>query len=148
MFQLDEGTDTGPILGQTRIPIVQGEASTTLYAKVITAHRQLIRDSFAALESGAPELIIQDESKSTEWPGRKPADGEIDPTTMTAADVDRYVRALTHPYPGAFFRGEDGRVVRVWAGRVCKGTAGRDSGLLLVTAEGAYVATDVTYEEA
>jgi len=148
MFKLEEGTDTGPILMQVPIPIEPTETSTTLYAKVTDAHRQLIRDSFAALESGDPELVTQDESKATEWPRRKPTDGELDLTTMSAADVDRHVRALTRPYPGAFLRNNDGRVTRLWAGQVYTGATTPDCGLRLETADGVYLAADVTYDDA
>ena len=65
-------------------------------------------------------LIKQDHSKATEWPGRKPEDGEIT-SAMTMEQADRMVRAVTHPYPGAFFR-EGDKVLRIWSATVSKET--------------------------
>ena len=56
----------------------------------------------------------QDEALATFWPGRKPEDGEI-LSSMTVAEIDRLVRAVTHPYPGAFWDSPEGKIL-VWAG--------------------------------
>lgn len=145
MFKLDEGMDTGPVLGQVRIPIEIDETSTTLYAKVEAAHRDLIRGAFEELESGRPSLSAQDHSKATTWPGRRPEDGELDLASLTAAEVDRYVRALTRPYPGAFVRQADGSTLRIWGGRAIHESA--SAGLVLEAAHGTrYLATDFDHE--
>jgi methionyl-tRNA formyltransferase len=64
------------------------------------------------------ELTKQDESQATEWPGRKPKDGEI-LSTMNMDEADRLVRAVTHPYPGAFYKDEN-RVIRIWSAKTDK----------------------------
>ena len=43
----------------------------------------------------------QDEGLASTWPRRRPQDGKID-FSWTAAEIDRFVRALSPPYPGAF----------------------------------------------
>ena len=118
MFKLDHGMDTGPIVQQERIPITHDETSTTLYEKVVAAHRALIRETYPLLESGDPPMQVQDESQASEWPGRTPADGELDLRALDSAEVDRLVRALTRPYPGAFVIADDGSVIRIWTGHV------------------------------
>jgi methionyl-tRNA formyltransferase len=141
MFKLEEGTDTGPLMGQVRITIDDDETSTLLYRKVIEAHRRLIREVHPRLEDGSVQLIAQDEASATVWPGRKPSDGQFCAAQMTIADVDRLVRALTHPYPGAFTIA-NGRVLRVWEGsRVPAGNAIR-----LETLDGTYYVTDYEWE--
>lgn len=113
MFKLDEGVDTGPIIGQGIIPLTDQTTATELYEQVNQMHITLIRENWEAISTNSVELKVQDESKATEWPGRKPEDGEILPT-MTMAEAERLVRAVTHPYPGAFYRLENGEIIRVW----------------------------------
>ena len=36
---------------------------------------------------------------------------------MTMLEADRMIRAVTHPYPGAFYRKGE-RVLRIWSARV------------------------------
>lgn len=142
MFKLDEGVDTGPILGQVSVPIASTETSGTLYDKVTAAHKTLIRETFPGVADGTISLSVQDESQATEWPGRTPADGELRPAHMSAEEVDRHVRALTHPYPGAFVKVAPSEILRIWEGVV--GTA--STGLPLETTSGVYTATSFSRE--
>ncbi|WP_299930998.1 formyltransferase family protein [uncultured Nocardioides sp.] len=142
MFKLDEGVDTGPILGQVQVPIEADETSGTLYNKVIEAHRTLIRETFPGVADGTIRLTAQDESQATEWPGRTPDDGELRPEQMSAAEVDRHVRALTRPYPGAFVKTSSTEKLRIWQGHIGENVAG----LVIRTASGAYTATDYDVE--
>jgi methionyl-tRNA formyltransferase len=114
-FKMDEGVDTGKILAQLEISISETETATTLYKKVDEAHVQLFLKTLPDLISGKYELKEQDELKATYWEGRTPADGEIKPN-MSVDEVDRLVRATTHPYPGAFYYDNDGNKVIVWEG--------------------------------
>ncbi len=97
MFKIDAGVDTGPIIAQEPIPVSNAETSSTLYDKVLAAHRRLVRLTWESLESGAPSVTAQDESDATVWPGRKPEDGAFSPEGVTGVELDRLVRALTHP---------------------------------------------------
>lgn len=112
-FKMDMGVDAGDILAQQEIIIDERETATTLYKKVDEAHVSLFLDTLPKLISGNYTLQQQDEPKATYWEGRTPADGEIKPG-MTADEVDRLIRATTHPYPGAFYINEDGEKVVVW----------------------------------
>lgn len=114
LFILDEGVDTGPVVAQIEIPLTTREDATSLYGKVAAGHRQLIRKAWPLLKSEKYESTPQDERKATVWPGRTPADGEIS-SSMSVLEVDRLVRGVTRPYPGAFWR-EGDRVWRVWSG--------------------------------
>jgi methionyl-tRNA formyltransferase len=118
LFQLDEGVDTGPILAQEKIAIAADETATTLYQRVAIAHQQLIGRIWPELISDRLQPRPQDDSQATEWPGRTPEDGQIDPT-MTVTEVDRLVRATTHPYPGAFWKEQD-QMIRIWRGAIGK----------------------------
>jgi methionyl-tRNA formyltransferase len=101
LFKLDEGVDTGPILLQARIPLAPDVDATALYARVDAAHIALMGKAFPKIATDALPLIAQDESKATYWGKRTPEDGRIDPQS-SVEDAERLVRALNHPYPGAF----------------------------------------------
>jgi len=136
LFQLDEGVDSGPILAQERIPIAADETATRLYEKVAQAHRALMRRVWPDLRDGTIRPRAQDESLATYWPGRKPEDGRIE-RSMTVQEVDRLVRATTHPYPGAFIDVGEERI-RVWQGATSRRS---DSDLPLHVDEGTYWAS-------
>ena len=112
LFKLDEGVDTGPVVGQIAIPIEKQETATTLYEKVNKAHEELIADVYRKMKAGTISLVEQNHSQATEWPGRTPADGEIFPA-LSLEEADRLIRATTHPYPGAFVNTPQGKKI-VW----------------------------------
>lgn len=140
LFKLDEGVDTGEIAAQEILPLADDETATTLYQRVIDAHRTIIRNVWPALSADAIKLRKQDENKATTWPGRTPEDGRITPD-MTVEHVDRLVRATTRPYPGAFTE-SDGKIICIWKGKVVKESDISDDGFLLDLADGKYLATE------
>ncbi len=113
-FKMDEGVDTGLILGQEEIPIDSDETATTLYTKVNRAHAILLKRLYQELVHGEVQGVPQDAANATNWPGRKPSDGEIR-STFTMVEVDRLVRATTRPYPGAFWINNNQKTI-LWAG--------------------------------
>ena len=140
LFQLDEGVDTGPILAQERIPLTPDDTAATLYARVARAHRTLMLDVLPRLEAGTLVPRAQDESLATCWPGRRPEDGRITPE-MTVGEVERLVRAVTRPYPGAFVETPAG-TLRIWSGRPARGTEPEAGAVRIPLADGAYDATE------
>ena len=115
MFQLDEGVDTGPILAQEIVPLKTDETATSLYEKVTRAHVTLMRRTWPQLMRNEVSPRPQDERLATVWAGRRPEDGAFTFSEETTHHIDRLVRALTHPYPGAFTYHE-GRIMRIWKG--------------------------------
>ncbi|HHU75017.1 MAG TPA: methionyl-tRNA formyltransferase [Clostridiales bacterium] len=115
MFKLDEGVDTGDIIGQGIIEMDENTTATELYKKVNDMHISLISKYWDDIVNNSITLTKQDESLATEWPGRKPEDGEIFPN-MTMDEADQLVRAVTHPYPGAFYK-DGNKVIRIWSAR-------------------------------
>ena len=112
MFFLTEGVDDGDVIDVVELDVAPREDAGTLYAKHRDAHVELVCRQTARLLEGQAAGSPQDHSKATYWEKRSPEDGRID-WTLPATDVDRLVRAVTRPFPGAFFDGPSGRVT-IW----------------------------------
>lgn len=113
LFKLDSGIDTGPILAQKSIPLDPRETATALYNKVTEAHLTVLKDTWPAIMADRAALEPQDDTRATTWAARTPADGELR-TDMSVWEAERLIRAITHPYPGAFLVVPEG-ILRVWA---------------------------------
>lgn len=100
-FYLEEGVDTGDIIGQREYPILLRDTCQTLYDKATTAAVELIEEYIPLIKDGQAPRTRQDHSQATIFPQRKPQDGEID-WRKSAVEIDRLIRAVTRPYPGAF----------------------------------------------
>ncbi|MEO8064302.1 MAG: formyltransferase family protein [Pseudomonadota bacterium] len=120
LFKMDEGVDTGPIVSQIKLPLSGRETATSLYQRVDDAHRTLMVQAWPSLALGELTPIPQDNSRATVWEGRTPAQGRLG-SKMTVNEADRLIRAVTRPYPGAFFD-MDSRRLRVWAAHPAGGS--------------------------
>lgn len=94
------GLDAGRVLRQEKVSIEPADTVTDLYRKLNTRQRALLGDAVDDCLAGVPGEE-QDESAATYTCTRVPLDGEIDWSLPTEA-IDRLVRALADPYPGAF----------------------------------------------
>ena len=113
LFQMDDGVDTGPIVSQRREQIFSDDTIATLYARIEDRGIELIREQLPKIASGTHKLTEQSLSNRVEMPQRSPDDGLID-WNGTSADIDRFIRAQTRPYPGAFSVLRGGRLI-IWA---------------------------------
>lgn len=116
LFKMDDGIDTGPILKQKVIEICVSETATTLYKKVEMAHIEVIKDFIPEFLNHDICLHQQCEDYATIWPGRKPEDGEIN-LKGSVMEAEVLIRAVTHPYPGAFFIKENKKII-VWNAQI------------------------------
>lgn len=117
LFYFDEGMDSGDIVGQFEIPIEACDTISDVLVKAENASAQLVeRFALGLLEGIAPRLE-QDHSRASYVSLRRPEDGWID-WKQPASDIYNFIRAQTHPYPGAFTWLPDGRVLRIWSGSI------------------------------
>lgn len=93
--------DAGDIAAQRRVPITEDDTALTLNRKLADAARLLLRATFPALLAGAVPRIPQDHARATTFGGRRPQDGRL-VWQRPARELRNLVRAVTHPYPGAF----------------------------------------------
>ena len=118
-FHINEGVDTGDILAQKEFDIDFADTAKDIHGKITRVGRQMIREFIPLLERGNPPRIPQDPQKHIEnWPKRTPKDGLIDWDCSTNA-IYNLIRAVTHPYPGAFAL-EKGRKVYIWSAEIEK----------------------------
>jgi methionyl-tRNA formyltransferase len=71
-----------------------------------------MRCQLPALLAGHPPLRLQRGDEGDSLPRRTPEMGITD-WRRTSREIHDWIRALTHPYPGAFSR-LDGKTVRLW----------------------------------
>ena len=90
--------------------------ATELYEEVNRTHIRLIETYWEDIVNNHITLRKQNEELATIWEGRKPEDGKIT-GDMTMREADRLVRAVTHPYPGAFYY-KEGKKITVWSAEI------------------------------
>lgn len=113
LFWLSDSVDEGPILAQRFFHVAPDETAGTLYAKHMRALRLALQDLLPQLLAGDPAGEPQDHRLATWGARRGPEDGLID-WRRPAAEIDRLVRAVTRPYPGAFtFAGSER--ISIWS---------------------------------
>ena len=140
LFEIIDATaDSGAIVGQVAVDIARDETATTLFTRISDAHVELIRRLVPQLLARSAPRIPQDQSRSSAWPKRTPADGIIDWETRAPYLYD-WVRAQTRPYPGAFTFLGDEKVI-VWGARAVELAEGAPAGTVVdVRPEGPVVA--------
>jgi len=109
-----EKADRGDIVAQRRIAIDEEDTALTLHRKATEAARLLIRETYPLLAAGRAQRVPQNHAEASYFGGRKPQDGEID-WNWPARRIYDLVRAVTHPYPGAFSWQGDRRLWIWWA---------------------------------
>lgn len=117
LFHLDGGMDTGDIVDQSVFPIGQRDTIGTLLEKTEQACRSLARQYAAPILHGTAPRHRQDSTYVSYGSKRLPEDGLID-WAWPASHIERFVRAQTRPYPGAFTHLPDGRRLTIWQASV------------------------------
>ena len=101
LHYMEKRADAGDIISQEKISITSDDTAKTVFDKATAAAGVLLDRELPKLAAGTAARTPQDDSKATKFPGRKPADGEID-WSKSAEAVRNLIRAVTKPYPGAF----------------------------------------------
>lgn len=112
LFQLDDGVDSGPIVSQRAIRVQRDDDIASILAQVEEQTMQLIEEKIPHLLSADSPRVPQNLAARTVYPQRKPSDGQID-ASASVRKIRNFVRAQTHPYPGAFLD-NDGVRTMVW----------------------------------
>ena len=109
--------DAGDIVDQQAVPIGPEETARAVFDKVTSAARSVLARQLENLLTGQAPRRKQDESRATYFPGRSAEDGRID-WGIDSRGVFNLIRAVTHPYPGAFTEFNSRRFFIWWASPV------------------------------
>ncbi len=156
LHYMEEKADRGDMVGQKRVPITPEDTALTLFARMTVAAGTLMRECYPLLRAGQAPRVPQDHTQASYFGGRRPEDGLID-WRKSAWQVYNLMRAVTHPYPGAFtYFG--GRKLFIWAGQVMAAPVTAPNvpgqvtaplpgeGLLVATGEGHFLITRAQWE--
>lgn len=118
LFWLDEGVDSGDIAAQRAFTVAPDMTLQALLDRHLVALEEMIPPLFRSLAKGERPAVPQDHEQATYLAVRRPSHGEID-WTRPAAEIERLIRAVSRPYPGAFtfLRGQK---VMVWSAKVVR----------------------------
>lgn len=101
MFYCESEADTGDIIAQKSFPIGIKDTCGTVYDKSARAACSLLREHLPKIEKGTVKRRSNSSASFKFWPKRTPEDGRID-WNKGALEIHNWIRAQTHPYPGAF----------------------------------------------
>ncbi|GAB7143406.1 methionyl-tRNA formyltransferase [Mycobacterium riyadhense] len=137
IHRMDDGLDTGDILIQRALPIGPTDTGTELVLRGMDLIPGALRDALSALESGTAVWRPQNKAERTYFHKRSERDSLID-WSWPAEDLERFVRALSDPYPRAFtfYRGER---IEVLESRVSEARYGGTPGRVIVQEGGGAV---------
>ncbi|HWL36529.1 MAG TPA: methionyl-tRNA formyltransferase [Frankiaceae bacterium] len=136
-FVLEEGLDTGPVLGVVTEEIRPADTSGALLERLAVSGAHLLVATLDGIEDGELRAVPQPNDGVSLAPKLGPEDVRVD-WTAPALRVDRLIRAAT-PNPGAWTTLNGGRVK---LGPVSRSDAGPlPPGVLRVTKQGVEVGT-------
>jgi methionyl-tRNA formyltransferase len=137
VHRMDDGLDTGDILIQHALPIKPTDTGTELVLRGMDLIPGALGDALNSLESGAAVWRQQNKADRTYFHKRSERDSLID-WSWPAADLERFVRALSEPYPRpfAFYRSER---IEVLEARVSEARYGGTPGRVIVQEGGGAV---------
>jgi len=135
--------DAGDIVDAERVPIGEDDTAAMVQQRVTHAAVQVLARQLEALEAGTAPRHPQDHAAATYFGRRRPEDGAID-WQRSSSDIHNLIRAVSHPYPGAFAT-IAGRRTTIWRSRRTTLTANgappgdvecRDDGLRVACGDG------------
>lgn len=101
LFWIDEGTDSGALLAQESFALEARVRLGDLLDLHMAALKQMLERVLPRLWDGDVSATVQDEDAATYLSARRPEDGLID-WNKDGLSIDRLIRAVGRPYPGAF----------------------------------------------
>jgi len=132
--------DSGNIVVQKSVPIKSSDIALNLHNRMLKVIPQVLSQFFALVSRNELAGIPQDKAHASYFGGRKPDDGKI-LWTQTSRDVYNLVRAVTHPYPGAYTSYKGKRIYVWWGKSVYSSRSGVPGTIAKIDAKGVRVWT-------
>lgn len=144
-FQMVSEYDKGEIYAQKFFSIEKYDTVFTVYEKVAQCAIETVAEHASKWTNGIFNTIAQDDSAATYYKRRCPADGEIKTFSQNVNALHNFIRAQTHPYPGAYITTKKGKLY-ILSSRVLEETETKEhpgtifektdnGGLLVATAD-------------
>jgi methionyl-tRNA formyltransferase len=105
IYYMQKGIDDGDIIDQTKIKIKREDNVTQLMKKIYSKYPKFYANTLNKIINGKSTRKPQDHKKATYTKARKPEEGFID--FKDSKKLERFVKALSPPYPPAFFEAVD-----------------------------------------
>lgn len=121
LFLIDEGMDSGPILGQEAYTIGENDYAEDMEHRCLDALQRLCRRVIPQMQSDTLQPAAQNEAEATYLLKRTPEDGVID-WNLPIKDIHRLIRAVSHPYPGAFSHYDGKQLITIWRAEIEENT--------------------------
>ena len=99
---MNEGIDTGDILGQRYFDLEELDDIHTVHEKANKCFVELLSNVLRELEDNTLKPISQNHSKAHYWVQRNNQDSFVDWRSVSARQAYNMIRALKPPYPSAF----------------------------------------------
>lgn len=157
LHYMGKSPDSGDIIAQKKVPISPHDTSFTLFKKMDKSAGILIRETYPRIITGNIKPVVQNVKKASYFGGRKSEDGIIK-WDDSAQKIYNLIRAVTHPYPGAFTF-LDGKKLFIWNSALSKRTNASkkikpgtiikvfpSTGMLINTGKGLLIAKSVQIE--
>lgn len=128
ILRMTDGIDDGPVVDWEVLPIDSTTTISELHRQANEVFPMMVLRTVLDLECALANAAPQDERKARYWHQRSDLDGRFNPRLIRAGELERLVRALTRPYPGAWAV-VGSQVLRLFAARLSDvsfcGTPGR-----------------------
>lgn len=117
LFRYDPGVDSGDVVDTFKFQITARDTAETMHFKNTSAMKYLIERNVDRLVRNDFEVYPQDSSiEPTYYPKRTPTDSLLD-WTADVYSIDRFIRAVTAPFNGAYTFVEHQRLI-IWEAQV------------------------------
>lgn len=113
LFMINEGVDNGDILGQEEYIIDDNDYAMDVREKLLSAFSRLSNRVLKQIMDGTISPRKQNEEEATYLLMRRPEDGLID-WNKSGKEVYALIRAVSHPYPGAFGMYDGEHQIIIW----------------------------------
>lgn len=102
LFRYDPGVDSGDVVDTFKFQVTGRDTAETMHFKNTLSMKHLIEQNMERLVQNTFTATPQDASITpTYYPKRSPADSLID-WEQDVQDIERFIRAVTRPFNGAF----------------------------------------------
>lgn len=122
LFFLTDEADAGDLIAQWPVEVRPDDYAQDLIDRTNIVLEQMVAELAPAFTAGQVPRTPQDHARATFYARRRPEDGQIQ-WASSAADIYRLIRAVSHPYPGAFTYCA-GRKIVIWRARLVDGDWG------------------------